>query len=61
MSTFSKNPSEYEGELIKKNKDFRLLIEELLIFINRNGLDFDNEEYLQRLLIKTELQSHHEH
>jgi hypothetical protein len=53
---FNKNPSEYEGEymtIIALQKD---LIRELLHIINRNGIDLDNEDEVNGLLIKTEIQ-----
>lgn len=60
MSTFSKNTSEYEGQLLKNVKEFNILIEELLSIINRHGIDLENEEEVQNLLIKTGIQLPHE-
>lgn len=52
-NTFSDNSSSYEGQLIEGNQNLKDLVEELLRFINRNNLDFDNEDEIERLLIKT--------
>ena len=50
---FDKNPSEYEGGLIREIIELKILIRELLRTLNRNGIDLDDE--IRELLIKTEL------
>lgn len=53
---FSKNPSAFEGELYSQIQSLKMTIKELLVIINRNGIELDNEDDLQKLLIKNKIQ-----
>lgn len=55
MGTFGNNPSEYEGKLIEETILLKKIIKELLVIINRNGIELYNEVEVEELLIKAGL------